>query len=72
MVADTPIDDTAAIGQGWFTLAAAWVVFGIPGVLFAVAAISHANRCAMRAKWPPIVVSPVGVAALAGLGVVVG
>jgi hypothetical protein len=56
---------------GWFNLAAAWLVFGVPGALFTAAAGSHRNRRGVRGPWPGIGAAA-GVLALLGIGLLLG
>ncbi|WP_300012333.1 hypothetical protein [Pseudonocardia sp.] len=56
---------------GWFNLAAAWLVFGVPGALFVAAARSHRDRRGVRGSWP-LIGAAVGVLALLGIGVLLG
>jgi hypothetical protein len=56
---------------GWFNLAAAWLVFGVPGALFVAAARSHRNRCGIRGPWQWVGASA-GVIALLGIGFLLG
>jgi len=42
-------------GTGWFNLSMAWLIFGVPGVLFVLAARSHRNRVGRPVgPWPAI------------------
>ncbi|MFI6300114.1 hypothetical protein ACIBEJ_51575 [Nonomuraea sp. NPDC050790] len=56
---------------GWFNFAAAWVVFGIPALLFGLAAVSYQRRSATpsRYAWLGIVA---GSAALMLIGLLIG
>lgn len=56
---------------GWFNFAAAWLVFGAPGLLFILAARSHAARHGSSGTWPVIGVLG-GLAALFAIGWVIG
>lgn len=42
-------------GTGWFNLSMAWLIFGVPGTLFVLAARSHRNRVGVpTGPWPVI------------------
>lgn len=57
--------------EGWFNFAATWTIWGIPGVLFLLAALSYRARTAVRARW--ILLGLVGgTVLLGGLGVLIG
>lgn len=57
--------------EGWFNFAATWAIWGVPGVLFLLAALSYRARTAVRARW--ILLGLVGgTALLAGLGALIG
>jgi hypothetical protein len=57
--------------EGWFNFAATWTIWGIPGVLFVLAALSYRARSTVRAPW--IVLGMLGgIAFLAGLGTLIG
>lgn len=56
---------------GWFNLAAAWLVFGVPGALFVAAARSYRHRRGVRGPWP-LVGAAGGVLALLGIGLLIG
>lgn len=58
--------------QGWVHLGAVLAVFGLPGALFVLAAISHAHRSGLRPLGTPVVGSVAGVAALVLIGVMIG
>src|SRR3954449_4020601 len=57
--------------QGWFNFSATWAVWGVPGVLFLLAALSYRARTPVRARWVVLGVAG-GVALLGGLGVLIG
>lgn len=65
----TGIGNMSAIG--WFNFAAAWMVFGIPGVLFAVLAGDHQRARSVSWWWPMAGVGG-GVALLFATGAVIG
>ncbi|GIJ11916.1 hypothetical protein ACFFMR_05210 [Micromonospora andamanensis] len=66
---DKGISDMSA--TGWFNFAAAWAVWGVPGVLFTLAALSYGRRHPVRRRW--VVLGVLGGAALlAGLGILIG
>ena len=57
--------------EGWFNFAAAWTIWGIPGVLFALAALSYRRRVTVRTRF--VLLGLVGgVAFLFGLGALIG
>ena len=57
--------------EGWFNFSATWVVWGIPGVLFLLAALAYRAHTAVRARW--ILLGVLGGAALlVGLGLLIG
>ncbi|GAB3633835.1 hypothetical protein GCM10027421_31880 [Microbacterium shaanxiense] len=58
--------------QGWVHLGAVLTVFGLPGALFVLAAISHAHRSGLRSSWTPVMGSVAGIAALILIGVMIG
>ncbi|WP_433615928.1 hypothetical protein ACQP2P_13165 [Dactylosporangium sp. CA-139114] len=57
--------------EGWFNFGAMWVVFGIPGILFLLAALSYRSRTAVRSRWVLLGILG-GVVLLGGLGVLIG
>ncbi|MCP2322265.1 hypothetical protein HDA40_000772 [Hamadaea flava] len=57
--------------EGWFNFGATWGIWGVPGVLFLLAALSYRARNAVRARW--ILLGVVGGTALLGvLGALIG
>jgi hypothetical protein len=57
--------------EGWFNFAATWTIWGIPGVLFLLAALSYRTRNPVKARW--ILLGLLGgTAFLAGLGTLIG
>lgn len=52
---------------GWFNFGAAWLVFGVPGLLFILAARSLKNRRPYPWHWPAVGLAS-GAAALFGIG----
>jgi hypothetical protein len=57
--------------EGWFNFAATWTIWGIPGVLFLLAALSYRARNPVPARW--ILLGMLGgTAFLAGLGTLIG
>ncbi|MEU8660845.1 hypothetical protein [Actinoplanes philippinensis] len=57
--------------EGWFNFGATWVVWGIPGVLFLLAALSYRARNPVKTRW--VVLGILGGAVLlGGLGFVIG
>lgn len=56
---------------GWFNFAAAWVVFGIPAVLFALASVSYQRRSGTPSRFAWLGVLG-GSAALILIGVLIG
>lgn len=59
-------------GTGWFNLAMAWLIFGVPGGLFLLAARSHRNRVgAPVGPWPVVGVVG-GILALLVIGLAIG
>ena len=58
-------------GEGWFNFGATWLVWGVPGVLFALTALDHGRRVAARGRW--VALGAVGgVVLLGGLGLLIG
>jgi hypothetical protein len=57
--------------EGWFNFAATWTIWGIPGVLFLLAAMSYRARTPVRARWILLGLAG-GTALLGGLGVLIG
>lgn len=72
-VADLPSRGVGDLsGTGWFNLSMAWLVFGVPGLLFVLAARSHRHRFGGRdGPWPVIGVVG-GVLLLLATGLVIG
>lgn len=72
-VADLPSRGVGDMsGTGWFNVAMAWLIFGVPGVLFALAAHSHRNRVGGPVgPWPAIGVAS-GVMVLLAIGFLIG
>lgn len=68
-LAPTGIGDLSA--TGWFNFAVAWLVFGVPGALFASAARSYHRRTGVRWPWGVAGVAA-GTAALFAIGAVIG
>lgn len=59
-------------GTGWFNLAMAWLIFGVPGGLFLLAARSHRNRVGGPVgPWPAVGLVG-GVLVLFAIGFVIG
>lgn len=58
--------------QGRVHLGAVLTVFGLPGALFVLAAISHARRSGLRSHRTPIVGSVAGIAACILIGAMIG
>ena len=57
--------------EGWFNFASVWVIWGIPGILFALAAVSYRRRVTVRDRW--VVLGVLGGAAfLFALGALIG
>lgn len=59
-------------GTGWFNLSMAWLIFGVPGGLFLLAARSYRNRAGGPVGPWPAVGAVSGVVLLLGLGLVIG
>ena len=57
--------------EGWFNFLAAWLVWGVPGVLFTLAAIDHRQRVATGGGAVAFGVVG-GVVLLGGLGLLIG
>ena len=57
--------------EGWFNLAAVWLVFGVPGALFAVLAVRSGRRLRLR-RGVPVASVALGVAALGAIGLAIG
>jgi hypothetical protein len=58
-------------GEGWFNFAATWLIWGVPGVLFALAALTYGRQIAARGRWVALGVVG-GVVLLGGLGMLIG
>lgn len=58
--------------EGWFNFAMAWIIFGIPGLLFGGAALSYGNRNGIRSRPIAALFVVGGVLALLGIGLVIG
>lgn len=56
---------------GWFNFSAAWLIFGVPGLLFVVLARDH-QRVESVSWWWPLAGVGGGVAALFAIGAVIG
>lgn len=56
---------------GWFNFAAVWLVFGVPGLLFILAAHSWRNRRGGSLRWPLIGIGA-GTVALFAIGMLIG
>lgn len=56
---------------GWFNFSAAWLVFGLPGVLFVLLAVDHQRRESVSWLWP-LAGAGGGVAVLFAIGFVIG
>ncbi|SDZ21228.1 hypothetical protein SAMN05444365_10790 [Micromonospora pattaloongensis] len=57
--------------EGWFNFGAMWAIWGVPGVLFLLAALSYRARTPVRAWW--ILLGVIGgTALLGGLGILIG
>lgn len=57
--------------EGWFNFGATWAIWGIPGVLFLMAALSYGARTRLSPRW--ILVGLLGgTALLVTLGIVIG
>jgi hypothetical protein len=57
--------------EGWFNFAATWTIWGIPGILFLLAALSYRARTPVRARWILLGLAG-GTALLGGLGALIG
>jgi hypothetical protein len=57
--------------EGWFNFGATWVVWGIPGVLFLLAALDYRRRVQVPTRWVLLGIGG-GAALLTGLGVLIG
>ena len=58
-------------GVGWFNFGAAWLVWGVPGVLFLLAAVEYCRTHPVRARFVALGVVG-GAVFLGGLGVLLG
>ncbi|KHL09061.1 UNVERIFIED_CONTAM: hypothetical protein LK11_54740 [Mumia flava] len=56
---------------GWFNFSMAWLVFGVPGLLFVAAARSYVSRRG-SAGWWPLVGTVAGTVLLFGIGWMIG
>lgn len=71
-VLDLPPRGVGDLGPtGWFNLAAVWLVFGVPGLLFVAAARSWTARHGGSWRWPVVGLLS-GAAALLTLGLIIG
>lgn len=68
-LAPTGLGDMSA--TGWFNFTVMWLVFGVPGVLFAIAARVYRRRTGVRGWWGVAGVVA-GAAFLFGLGAIIG
>jgi hypothetical protein len=57
--------------EGWFNFSATWAVWGVPGVLFLLAALSYRAHTPVRARWVLLGVVG-GMTLLGGLGLLIG
>jgi hypothetical protein len=57
--------------EGWFNFGATWLVWGVPGVLFTLAALDLGRRTGARGRWIALGVVG-GIALLGGLGAAIG
>lgn len=57
---------------GWLNLGAAWLIFGVPGALFLVAAASYRNRRGYHGVLWPVLGLVGGVASIGVLGLAIG
>ena len=57
--------------EGWFNFGATWLVWGVPGVLFTLTALTHGRRVGARAGWVALGVLG-GIGLLTGLGLLIG
>jgi hypothetical protein len=57
--------------EGWFNFAGVWVIWGIPGILFALAAASYRRRVTVQDRWVLLGVLG-GAVFLFGLGALIG
>lgn len=66
---DKGISDMSA--QGWFNFGATWLIWGVPGVLFVLAAVVFGRRVPHARRWALLAVVA-GIGFLAGLGLLIG
>lgn len=57
--------------EGWFNFGATWLVWGVPGTLFAVAAVIFGRRVPHARRWAVMAVLA-GLILLGGLGLLIG
>jgi hypothetical protein len=57
--------------EGWFNFGATWLIWGVPGVLFTLAALDHGRRVAGRGRAVALGIVG-GVVLLGGLGMAIG
>jgi hypothetical protein len=57
--------------EGWFNFGSTWVVWGVPGVLFLVAARAYGRKVAVAKRWVLLGVLG-GFGLLFGLGLLIG
>ncbi|WP_273652519.1 hypothetical protein [Cellulomonas fimi] len=66
---DKGISDMSA--QGWFNFGATWLIWGVPGVLFVLAAAAFGRQVPHARRWALLSVLA-GIGFLAGLGLLIG
>ncbi|QHT57905.1 hypothetical protein GXP71_18660 [Cellulomonas sp. H30R-01] len=66
---DKGISDMSA--QGWFNFGATWLVWGVPGVLFVLAAVVFGRQVPHARRWALLAVLA-GIGFLAALGLLIG
>lgn len=68
-----PIDKgiSSMTAEGWFTFGMTWLIWGVPGVLFVLAAVAFGHRVPHARRWALLAVVA-GIGMLAGLGVLIG
>jgi hypothetical protein len=66
---DKGISNMTAVG--WFNFGATWAVWGVPGVLFVLAALDYGRRVVVDRRWVALGVVG-GAVLLAGLGMLIG
>ncbi|WP_116449694.1 hypothetical protein [Blastococcus litoris] len=57
--------------EGWFNFGGTWLIWGVPGVLFTLAALDHGRKVSTRGRSVALGIGG-GIVLLVGLGMVIG